>query len=359
MNSEVKLPPAPRVDHDPELAVELPRSGTPRFLVLLVGVASALLLFLFLDAQRRAAQRAAEVSQTTPNAFQPPPPLVVPPETLVAPQIVPRGAVEPTVPVFAPPLQYLPPSAAPARPPPAPPPYTPPELHGEQVVRQDMRPLPPPARTDNRASPLETRSNSSALVIDSAASEIPLGTLIPAVLETPIDTSRPGFARAIVSLNALGADGRRVVVPRGSRLIGEYRSDVRAGQSRVLVNWTRLVFPDGNIVRLGVPAADALGGAGIPGRVHGFFLTRFLGSAIQTALSVGGNLLGGRSGNTVIVGVPNGGPPAMVGQGLVGSDDRRPKITVKQGTLFNVFVSRDVDFAAVPVAETAPAAPEQ
>jgi type IV secretion system protein VirB10 len=176
---------------------------------------------------------------------------------------------------------------------------------------------------------------------------MPVGTLIPAVLETPIDTARPGLVRAVVSQDARGFDGRRVLVPKGSRLIGEYQSEVRSGQNRVLVTWARLIRPDGVAISLSSPAADRLGGSGVPGRVNTFFLERFAGAVLQSALAVGVNLASRPGNGSVIVGLPAGQVSNVVGQGLI-PDDLRPKITVKQGAALNVFVARDLDFSGTP-----------
>ena len=123
---------------------------------------------------------------------------------------------------------------------------------------------------------------------------VPQGTLIPAVLETALDSTRPGFARAIVSRDVRGFDGSRVLIPRGSRLIGEYRSDVQPGQHRALVNWTRLIRPDGVTIAIGSPAADTLGGGGIRANVNSHFFARFAGAILQSVLDVGVNLAGRR-----------------------------------------------------------------
>ena len=111
----------------------------------------------------------------------------------------------------------------------------------------------------------------------------------------------------------------------------------------MLVNWTRLVRPDGVAIALASPAADSLGGAGIPGKVNSFFLERFLDAAVQTVLTVAGNVSTRNQTNTVIVSAPAAGAPATVVQGTTQGNDRRPKIKVKQGTMFNVFVARDLD----------------
>ncbi|MGQ4828530.1 TrbI/VirB10 family protein, partial [Enterococcus faecalis] len=75
----------------------------------------------------------------------------------------------------------------------------------------------------------------------------------------------PGFVRAVVSRDVTGFDGNRVLIPAGSRLIGQYRSGLAAGQSRAFVIWTRMIRPDGVSVALGSPVTDTLGRAGLGG----------------------------------------------------------------------------------------------
>jgi type IV secretion system protein VirB10 len=311
------------VERDPRPIVAAPRRGASGAAIAALGLLAAILLFVTLNAQRQQAQAVSEADRL-PVVYAPPPPLSIPVEPVVRPQPIPVVAVQPV--------------ALAAAPPPAPPP--PPErieMPPPQIIRQFAPPQPIPL------SPRQSGPATPALVVDSGGGDMAIGTLIPAVLETPIDTSRPGMVRAIVSQDARGQDNQKVLVPRGSRLIGEYQSDVRSGQNRVLVNWTRLVRPDGTAVRLGAPSADSTGGAGIPGEYHSFFLSRFFNAALQTALTVGGNLIGGQADNTVIVGVP--GALGSAGQGLISTETRRPKITVEAGTLFNVFVNREIDFS--------------
>ncbi|MES1202256.1 MAG: TrbI/VirB10 family protein, partial [Pseudomonadota bacterium] len=67
------------------------------------------------------------------------------------------------------------------------------------------------------------------------ANMVPEGAMIPAVLETALNSDLPGFTRAIVSRDVLSFDNSKVLIPRGSRLIGQYRSAVALGQSRAFV----------------------------------------------------------------------------------------------------------------------------
>jgi type IV secretion system protein VirB10 len=336
MNIEVGKPEG-TIERDPRPIVGLPRR-IPAALIAAMAVVAALLLFAVIVAQRRSLRPASSADEL-PAVYAPPPPLVIPTEQPLRQQFVPVIPVERIV----------------AAPPPPSPPTTPqrqaeplpqpirvvPQDYGRPYP-EDFRPIPAPRLQQ------QSVTAAPALVIDSGGGELAIGTLIPAVLETPIDTSRPGQVRAVVSSDARGQDGLKVLVPRGSRLVGEYQSDVRPGQNRVLVNWTRLIRPDGASVRLGIPSADETGAAGIPGNYHGFFLSRFFNSALRTAFSVGGNLIG-RGNNAVILGLP-GQLNAVAGEGLI-SNDKRPKITVKPGTLFNIFVARDVDFSGSAAAQ--------
>ena len=125
--------------------------------------------------------------------------------------------------------------------------------------------------------------------------------MIPAVLETALDSTRPGFARAIVSRDVRGFDGSRVLIPRGSRLIGEYRSEAAPGQKRALVIWSRLIRPDGVTIAIASPAGDPLGRGGIRARVNSHFFERFAGAILQSALDIGVNLASTAGGGTVVV----------------------------------------------------------
>ncbi|MCQ2596572.1 MAG: hypothetical protein MJ181_01880 [Treponema sp.] len=93
------------------------------------------------------------------------------------------------------------------------------------------------------------------------------GTVISAVLDTGINTDLPGSVMAHVTKNIYSSnDGRYLLIPEGSRLYGEYNSDVSYGQSRVQVVWNTLIRPDGLEVNLGsMNGIDAYGYSGYKG----------------------------------------------------------------------------------------------
>lgn len=84
-----------------------------------------------------------------------------------------------------------------------------------------------------------------ATQLTSLGTTITQGATIPGVLETALSSDLPGYTRAVVSRDVRSFDGKAVLIPRGSRLIGQYRSALSLGQSRVFVIWTRVIRPDG------------------------------------------------------------------------------------------------------------------
>jgi type IV secretion system protein VirB10 len=193
-----------------------------------------------------------------------------------------------------------------------------------------------PAEDVVRAAPLRGR-----------ATIIAQGTMLEAVLETPLNSDRPGLARAIVGDDVRGFDGSRILIPRGSRLIGEFKPDTSPGQRRVLVSWTRLIRPDGIAIRIASPAVDPLGGAGVPGSVNTHFVERFSAAVLQSALAVGVNVastLPVQGAGAVYLGLP----AQQMGGVLAPGANRAPTVKVKEGTRIAVLVAHDLDFAGTP-----------
>ncbi len=169
------------------------------------------------------------------------------------------------------------------------------------------------------------------------------GTLIPAVLETAINTDVPGYVRAVVSQDVRSFDGTRVLVPRSSRLIGQYQSGLQGGQKRAYVIWTRLIRPDGASVNLGSPAIGFDGTTGLAGEVDSHFFRRF-GSAMLLSV-IGGLSAIGSGGASVILG---GAGQSAAGVAAQQDSQIGPTVRVRQGEPIRVFTARDLDFSQVP-----------
>lgn len=189
------------------------------------------------------------------------------------------------------------------------------------------------------------------------------GKVIDAILETAINTDLPGPLRAIVSRDVYAESGREIMIPKGSRLIGSYNSDVKRGQKRVYVIWARIIRPDGIDIAVDSPGVDQLGRAGVAGYVDNkyfeIFASAFLTSSVSIALGIGSDSLlddSGTSSTTTSDGTTSSSGSAgsqAVLQGvrdfsdttktvLEGIMTQQPTITVDQGTRIKVFVNRDL-----------------
>ena len=176
------------------------------------------------------------------------------------------------------------------------------------------------------------------------ATTITQGTLIPAVLETAFDSANPGFARALVQFDVRGFDGTRILIPRGSRLIGEYGAATTRGQKRAVVLWLRLIRPDGVTIAIGSPAADPLGRGGVKADVDSHFLERFGGAILQSALDIGVNLASRATGSSTVVALPG-----ALQDSRARPTEINPTLSVPAGRSISVFVARDLDFTDVEI----------
>jgi type IV secretion system protein VirB10 len=181
--------------------------------------------------------------------------------------------------------------------------------------------------------------------------QIMAGTVLPAMLVTEISSDLPGEILAQVSRNIYDAQQKYLLIPRGTRVIGRYDSQVALGQSRVLIAWTRLIFPDGRSLSLpGLPTQDLRGAAGIRSRVNNH-TGRLYGQAILLSIMGAGAQLSQPRTSSVLT------PPSagQVAAGALGQElsqvsmetirrnmDVRPTLQVRAGTPFSIFLERDL-----------------
>ena len=124
-----------------------------------------------------------------------------------------------------------------------------------------------------------------ATIIANPSRTVIQGTVIQAVMETAIDSSLPGAIRAVVSEDVHSYDGTRVLIPRGSKLIGRYNSEVEAAQRRLMVAWDRIITPDNQSVTISAYGADELGRSGTTGVLDRRLGTRFGSAALVSLIS--------------------------------------------------------------------------
>jgi len=185
-----------------------------------------------------------------------------------------------------------------------------------------------------------------AVVIANPSNTVVQGTIIQAVMETAIDSGLPGAVRALVSEDVHSYDGTRVLIPRGSQLIGRYSANVQIGQQRVMIAWDRIILPSNQSVEISSYGADQLGVSGTTGFVDSRFGTRFGSAAL---ISLIGAMPAAAAANieeqTTRDTVASVGEDLQDVTGSVMSDYLRipPVIYVDQGSRITVMVDRDLE----------------
>ncbi|MDZ5760960.1 TrbI/VirB10 family protein [Lyticum sinuosum] len=108
------------------------------------------------------------------------------------------------------------------------------------------------------------------------------GKIIDAVLETAITTQmgQSGIVRATISRDVYADQGKNILIPKGSRVIGNYQGGVKDGQTRVSIVWDRIVTPKGIDIKIASEASDRLGRTGVPGFVDDKFGSKLISALL-------------------------------------------------------------------------------
>ncbi len=176
------------------------------------------------------------------------------------------------------------------------------------------------------------------------------GTIISATLETRIQSDLPGMIRAVTANNIYSEDGSNLLLPKGSRLIGQYTNAILQGQERVFVVWQRAIRPDHIDIQLTSPGTDALGTAGISAAVvDKHFFEQFGMSALFSLISAGAANVGvdknvDADSKISYQEAVSQSFAQTAEQTLQQKGSIKPTLIIHQGTKINVFVARDLDF---------------
>jgi type IV secretion system protein TrbI len=191
--------------------------------------------------------------------------------------------------------------------------------------------------------------------------EIKAGWDIPATLESGVNTDLPGEVKAVVRENVYDtATGQYLLIPQGSRLIGQYDNRVSYGQSRAIVVWSRLIFPDGSSVDLdGMVGHDASGAAGFHDQVDNHYVRLVSTALMLSAFTAGIEMSQPQTTSASGILSPSAEATQALGQqfGQLGIEVTRknlniqPTVKIRPGYRFNVRVNRDIAFAE-PYADT-------
>ena len=172
------------------------------------------------------------------------------------------------------------------------------------------------------------------------------GSVIPAALITGIRSDLPGLITAQVTQNVYDSpSGRFLLLPQGSRLIGEYDNGVGFGQRRILLVWNRIILPDGrSIVLERLPGADNAGYAGLEDGVDHHWGDLLRAAGLATLLNIGTELSADED-DPVARAIRDGVQDTVgnASQGIVSRQlDVPPTLTIRPGFPVRVIVTRDL-----------------
>ncbi|RWK23479.1 MAG: TrbI/VirB10 family protein [Mesorhizobium sp.] len=173
------------------------------------------------------------------------------------------------------------------------------------------------------------------------------GAVIPAALLTGIRSDLPGQISAQVTENVYDSPtGRALLIPQGTRVIGQYDNGVGFGQRRVLLVWSRLIFPDGrSIVLERQPGTDGQGYAGVEDGVDYHWGELFKAAALSTILSIGAQAGSSSQESDIVRALRSGASESVsqAGQQIVQRQlEIAPTLTIRPGFPVRVLVTRDL-----------------
>lgn len=185
--------------------------------------------------------------------------------------------------------------------------------------------------------------------------ELRAGFVIPATLISGINSELPGQIMAQVSQDVYDTPlGKYKLVPQGSRLVGSYSSEVIYGQSRILVAWQRIVFPDGKAMDIGaMPGADGAGYAGFHDQVNNHYFRVFASAVLMSGVTAGVALSQPETGNAYSRQTASSAMSEALGQQLgqviaqliAKNLNIAPTLDIRPGYRFNVIVVKDMTFS--------------
>jgi type IV secretion system protein VirB10 len=185
------------------------------------------------------------------------------------------------------------------------------------------------------------------VVAPASANVLQAGAVIPAALITGIRSDVPGQITAQVTQNVYDSPtGRILLVPQGTRIIGQYDSGVGFGQRRVLLVWNRLIMPDGrSIVLERQPGASAEGYAGLEDGVDFHWGEMLKAAALSTLLSIGAEAGTSQNESSLVQALRSGASNSIsqTGQQIVSRQlGIAPTLTIRPGFPVRVMVTRDL-----------------
>lgn len=185
--------------------------------------------------------------------------------------------------------------------------------------------------------------------------EIKTGFVIPATLLTQIESALRGMVVGQVRQSVYDtATGNILLIPQGTKIIGDYQSDVQYGAKRLFISWKRLVFPNGSSLDLSsMPGADMSGTSGFGDKYNSHFWKMFGNSLLFSLVIAGVNMtqtpdllypfipLSARNATNSLSESVGQSLGETLSQIIQKNLNLAPDITIRSGYLFNIMITKD------------------
>jgi type IV secretion system protein VirB10 len=215
------------------------------------------------------------------------------------------------------------------------------------------------ASTAAPASARPSRDGDRPVFLANPDAKLVRGTYLRCVMETRIISDLPGFSSCIVTEPVYSFNGKRLLIPKGSKIYGQYgQGDFM--NDRMAVVWDRILTPHGVDISISAPGVDNLGSTGVPGQYDAHWASRITSALMISLLSDTFKYAAAEYGPET-TGVTVGGfvtqqpfesntaktIEQLAAQAVEENSKRPPTVTINQGSVINIYVTQDIDFASV------------
>lgn len=181
------------------------------------------------------------------------------------------------------------------------------------------------------------------------------GSIIPCGTLNEINTTQEGFLSCMVSKDVYSANGKVALINKGAIVDGEIVGQLKRGQNRIMVVWSRVRNPDNVIVNISSIASGTLGASGLSGSVNNHFWSRFGNSMLISVLSDGmsgglqiaSNLTSKKNTASISMNNTSQNSNELSQEILQQEMNIPPTLYKQQGADVLIYVARDLDFSKV------------
>lgn len=178
------------------------------------------------------------------------------------------------------------------------------------------------------------------------------GSFIPCVLETQLVSNIAGSSNCVVPEHVYSENGRVLLIEKGSKIVGEYRADVKQGDVRIAIIWQRIKTPGGVVIDVDSPTTDEVGAMGVQGGIDNHWPQRIGAAVLLSLVSDAIELEKSRdadSGSATVVNAQNttATTKSLAERILDSTINIPPTIMKNRGDRVTVYLNRDLWFNTV------------